>query len=118
MKIEELYDILKADNFDGECVLKTCLKGPLKEGEITSKIATSYYSSMQILNERGIIYPDYIEIKDMTFYGFLKNNKNRSGKEMIYSIPVEDIKSFEITSGLDHEKYHRPVYFKINEGNK
>lgn len=113
MKVEEIYDILKADNFNGECVLKTCLKGSLNEGEITSGIATGYYSSIQILDS-GTIYPDYITITDKTFYGFLKDDRCFHGKKMIYSIPLKDIKSFGLSSGLDHGKYHRPIYFTIN----
>jgi len=115
VEIEELYNELRdGNNFGGECVLKICLRGPVDTGEINVRIATSYFSSMRI-EEDGMVFVDRLKIKDNTLYGLIKDEKSRSGFRVIYQIPTESIKSFYVGSNLEHGKYHRPVYFGINQ---
>lgn len=114
MKVEEIYNILKADNFEGQCVLKTCLSGTLENGEITTKIDTSYFSNIRILDS-GLVFIDFIRISKGYLNGLIKDSRHRKGEKRIYQVALEDIKSFKVSSTIDCGKYHRPVYLEINQ---
>lgn len=106
MKLDEIYKLLTKDNFKGDNVLKVCLTGDLYGKGIIKASLDTDYSATLIIESIGQISIDKLEINSKMLYG----HKNQG---IVYSVPLDKIKSIEIDSKLEHEKFHRPIYIVI-----